>query len=138
MFILHWTSSAAIWLWSSAVADVSISLAAAYSLKSRIVGFNRETDSLLRTLIFIVLRTAAYTAILSVVGAVIESVYKDDQLQSFVGDARVFSLTGSAGVSETDTCVEQAMVAARGAVRHCIVHLFRLEPATYRFATRRC
>lgn len=84
---MDWTSSAAIWLWSSAVADVSISLAAAYSLKSRIVGFNRETDSLLRTLIFIVLRTAAYTAILSVVGAVVESVYKDHQLQSFVGDA---------------------------------------------------
>ena len=84
VFIMHWASSAAVWLWSSAIADVSISLAAAYSLKSRIAGFNRETDSLLRTLIFIVLRTAAYTAILSIVVATVESVYKDYQLQSFV------------------------------------------------------
>ncbi|GAA5984556.1 hypothetical protein JCM10908_003397 [Rhodotorula pacifica] len=84
---VHWTASVAIWLWSSAVADVSISLACAYSLKSRIIGFNRETDSLLRTLIFVVLRTAAYTAIISVAGAVVESIYKDHQLQSFVGDA---------------------------------------------------
>lgn len=84
VFIMHWASSAAVWLWSSAIADVSISLAAAYSLKSRIAGFNRETDSLLRTLIFIVLRTAAYTAILSIVVAAVESVYKDYQLQSFV------------------------------------------------------
>lgn len=84
VFIMHWASSAAVWLWSSAIADVSISLAAAYSLKSRIAGFNRETDSVLRTLIFIVLRTAAYTAIISIVVAAVESVYKDYQLQSFV------------------------------------------------------
>lgn len=81
---MHWASSAAVWLWSSAIADVSISVAAAYSLKSRIAGFNRETDSVLRTLIFIVLRTAAYTAIISIVVAAVESVYKDYQLQSFV------------------------------------------------------
>lgn len=81
---MHWASSAAVWLWSSALADVSISLAAAYSLKSRIAGFNRATDSLLRTLIFIVLRTAAYTAVISIVVATVESVYKDYQLQSFV------------------------------------------------------
>lgn len=84
MFFLHWASASAIWLWSSAIADVSISLVAAYSFKSRILGFNRETDSVLRTLISIVLRTAAYTAIISIVVAALESVYKDDQLQSFV------------------------------------------------------
>ncbi|GAA5875094.1 hypothetical protein JCM3774_003426 [Rhodotorula dairenensis] len=98
-FIMHWASSAAIWLWTSAVADVSISLAAAYSLRSRIVGFNRETDSVLRTLIFIVLRTAAYTAIISIVVAVLESVYKDDQLQSFITAALWVPLAALYGIA---------------------------------------
>ncbi|GAA5984559.1 hypothetical protein JCM10908_003398 [Rhodotorula pacifica] len=84
---IQWGPSSAIWLWASAIADVSISLACAWSLRSRIAGFNRGTDSVLRTLIFIVLRTAAYTAIISVVGAVVESIYSDDELPSYIGNA---------------------------------------------------
>ncbi|GAA5965589.1 hypothetical protein JCM8115_001588 [Rhodotorula mucilaginosa] len=99
VFIMHWASSAAVWLWSSAITDVSISLAAAYSLKSRIAGFNRETDSVLRTLIFIVLRTAAYTAIISIVVAAVESVYKDYQLQSFVTAALWLPLGALYGIA---------------------------------------
>ncbi|TKA52349.1 hypothetical protein B0A53_04817 [Rhodotorula sp. CCFEE 5036] len=99
VFIMHWASSAAVWLWSSAIADVSISVAAAYSLKSRIAGFNRETDSVLCTLIFIVLRTAAYTAIISIVVAAVESVYKDYQLQSFVTAALWLPLGALYGIA---------------------------------------
>lgn len=58
-----------IWMWTSASVDVFISMALWYTLKKHIVGFNTNTDSVLRSIIRVSLRTALYTSILSVVGA---------------------------------------------------------------------
>ena len=55
-------------MWSSAASDCSISIALAYNLHKRIANFNQKTDSILRKLILTGLRTAAFTAILSLVG----------------------------------------------------------------------
>ncbi|GAA5993764.1 hypothetical protein JCM5350_000229 [Sporobolomyces pararoseus] len=72
---IPYNTAVSLWLWSSAVADCSISVALAYNLHQRIAHFNQKTDSVLRKLILLGLRTAAFTAILSVVGAVMSSLY---------------------------------------------------------------
>ncbi|GAA5910589.1 DUF6534 domain-containing protein [Sporobolomyces salmoneus] len=72
---IPYNTAVSIWLWACAAADCSISLALAYNLHQRIAHFNAATDSTLRKLILIGLRTAAFTAILSVVGAVMSSIY---------------------------------------------------------------
>ncbi|GAA5899038.1 hypothetical protein JCM6882_004598 [Rhodosporidiobolus microsporus] len=74
---LDWNTAAAIWLSCAAGADVSISLALAWSLRQRIAGFNHSTDSLLRKLIWIALRTAAYVSVLSITGAVVAAIWTD-------------------------------------------------------------
>ncbi|GAA6040957.1 hypothetical protein JCM8097_000510 [Rhodosporidiobolus ruineniae] len=74
---LSWNSAACIWLSATATTDLSISLALAYSLRKRIKNFNGTTDSLLKQLIYLALRTAAYTAILSIAGLIVAAVYKD-------------------------------------------------------------
>ncbi|GAA5993763.1 hypothetical protein JCM5350_000228, partial [Sporobolomyces pararoseus] len=66
-YIMPYNTVVAIWLWSSAAADCSVSIALAYNLHKRIAHFNEKTDSVLRKLILIGLRTAAFTAILSLV-----------------------------------------------------------------------
>lgn len=73
--IMPYNTVVAIWLWASAAADCSISIALAYNLHKRIAHFNETTDSVLRKLIMIGLRTAAFTAILSLVAATISSIY---------------------------------------------------------------
>jgi hypothetical protein len=73
-----------LWLWCSTAADVSISLACGWGLYSRINSFNDVTDSLLRKLVVIVCRTAAYTSILSFIDAVMLSIWPDDDLKSFI------------------------------------------------------
>ncbi|GAA5956261.1 hypothetical protein JCM3765_005609 [Sporobolomyces pararoseus] len=74
-YIMPYNTVVAIWLWSSAAADCSISIALAYNLYRRIAHFNEKTDSVLRKLILIGLRTASFTAILSLVAATISSIY---------------------------------------------------------------
>ncbi|GAA5975086.1 hypothetical protein JCM11641_000026 [Rhodosporidiobolus odoratus] len=74
---IGWNNAVCIWLVASAAADISISVALAWSLRRRIVGFNQTTDGLLRKLVWLALRTAAYTAVLSLVGAVIAACYRD-------------------------------------------------------------
>ncbi|GAA5967886.1 hypothetical protein JCM11641_005799 [Rhodosporidiobolus odoratus] len=71
----------AIWLWSSALADISISVALAYNLRQKITGFSEETDSLLRKLIYIGIKTASYTSLLSFLGAIAASIWSDGDLR---------------------------------------------------------
>ncbi|GAA5881844.1 hypothetical protein JCM16303_006478 [Sporobolomyces ruberrimus] len=74
---LSFNQSVAIWLWTGAFVDLAISLCLFITLKQRIGGFNRQTDSLLRKLIVVSLQTAAYTSVLAVAGAVVSLVFKD-------------------------------------------------------------
>ncbi|GAA5836156.1 hypothetical protein JCM11251_007384 [Rhodosporidiobolus azoricus] len=74
---LDWNTAVAVWLSCAAAADLSISVALAWSLQQRIAGFNRSTDSLLRKLIWITLRTAAYVSVLSITGAVVAAIWTD-------------------------------------------------------------
>lgn len=67
-----------IWLWSSAGADIFISVALAYTLHRRITnlgGFNATTEGLVKKLITIALQTAAYTSIISLIGAALSTAY---------------------------------------------------------------
>ncbi|BGP53327.1 hypothetical protein JCM8202_000059 [Rhodotorula sphaerocarpa] len=66
---LTYFAAEAVWLWSSAAADVFISIALSISLRQRIRGFNPTLDGVLRHLIIVGFRTAAYTAVISIVGA---------------------------------------------------------------------
>lgn len=65
----------AIWLWSSAAADVLISIALSISLHKRIRGFNATLDGVLKHLILVGLRTAAYSAAASIVGAALSTAF---------------------------------------------------------------
>ncbi|GAA5923755.1 DUF6534 domain-containing protein [Sporobolomyces koalae] len=73
--VIPYNTATSLWLWASAAADCSISLALAYWLNRRIANFNEVTDSVLRKLIMIGMRSAAFTAILSVAGAIMSSLY---------------------------------------------------------------
>ncbi|BGP29560.1 hypothetical protein JCM10296v2_001299 [Rhodotorula toruloides] len=68
----------ALWLWMSAGADIFISVALAYTLHRRITnlgGFNATTEGLVKKLITIALQTAAYTSIMSLIGASLSTAY---------------------------------------------------------------
>ncbi|PRQ73320.1 hypothetical protein AAT19DRAFT_16073 [Rhodotorula toruloides] len=68
----------ALWLWLSASADIFISVALAYTLHRRITnlgGFNATTEGLVKKLITIALQTAAYTSIMSLIGASLSTAY---------------------------------------------------------------
>ncbi|GAA6040973.1 hypothetical protein JCM8097_000518 [Rhodosporidiobolus ruineniae] len=73
--IFDWNNSMSVYLACAAAADTSISVALAFSLRSRIAGFNRHTDSVLEQLIWLALRTALFTTLLSIGGAVVAGVY---------------------------------------------------------------
>lgn len=60
-----------LWLWSSAATDVLVTTALYYNLNSRISGFSSSTDSMLRKIGRIGVRTAAYTAIVALMGAIV-------------------------------------------------------------------
>ncbi|GAA5886003.1 hypothetical protein JCM6882_004229 [Rhodosporidiobolus microsporus] len=97
--VIEWNTGASIWLWASAVCDLSISGACAWGLRSRIAGFNEVTDNLLRKLMMIAFRTASYTSLLSIVGAVTMSVWRDDELNSFISVAFWLPMAGFYGLS---------------------------------------
>ncbi|GAA5820141.1 hypothetical protein JCM11251_005500 [Rhodosporidiobolus azoricus] len=84
---IPWNTGFWMWLWASAVCDVSISLACAYGLRLKIAGFNKVTDSLLRELMVIAFRTASYTSLLSLVGAILCTIWHDFELNSFIPNA---------------------------------------------------
>jgi hypothetical protein len=74
-----------IFLYSTFAATLSISGACAYGLSTRISSFNIVTDSLLRRLILIVVRTASYTSVFSLLAAVMLTVWHDYNLNTFIG-----------------------------------------------------
>lgn len=85
---LSYNRSLSLWLWASAAADLSLSAVCAYSIRKRLVGFARETDPLIVKLVVIAFRTAAYTSLMSVIGAVLASTFSADfDLRSFTGFA---------------------------------------------------
>ncbi|GAA6046655.1 hypothetical protein JCM3770_003099 [Rhodotorula araucariae] len=96
---IGYNTAAALWLYASAAADLSISAACGYALRSRIAGFNKTTDSLLRRLTFIALRTAAYTTIVSFAGAIMLSIYSDDDLLGYVSTSMWLPMPGLYGLS---------------------------------------
>uniref|UniRef100_A0A0K3CIE3 FGENESH: predicted gene_10.117 protein n=1 Tax=Rhodotorula toruloides TaxID=5286 RepID=A0A0K3CIE3_RHOTO len=82
--VIQYSTGNSIYFWASCVADISVSAACAWSLRARIAGFNPTTDSLLRHLISIAFRTAAYTAVFSLVSAILATVYGDDTLNTWI------------------------------------------------------
>lgn len=73
---LQYFTAEAIWLWSSAAADLLISLALAHTLHRRIAGFNARTDGVLWRLIIVALQTAAYTSVVSIAGAAVATAFE--------------------------------------------------------------
>ncbi|GAA5878596.1 hypothetical protein JCM3774_004076 [Rhodotorula dairenensis] len=86
---MNYFAAEAMWLWSSAAADVLISIALSISLHKRIRGFNPTLDGVLRHLIIVGLRTAAYTAVTSIVGAAVSTAFaiSDNYLTATAGFA---------------------------------------------------
>ncbi|GAA5854144.1 hypothetical protein JCM9279_002849 [Rhodotorula babjevae] len=78
---LNWSTSIAIWLWSSAVADCAICFALAWALRRRVAGFNERTDGLLKRLAWLSVRSASYTAVVAVGGAIAGSLYRDTVIE---------------------------------------------------------
>ncbi|GAA6062405.1 hypothetical protein JCM10212_006191 [Sporobolomyces blumeae] len=76
--VLDYNKSAALWLWTSASADVAISVSLYFTLKQRL-GHSAKTDSILRKLILTALQTASYTSVLAVTGAIVSLIFKVDQ-----------------------------------------------------------
>ncbi|GAA5840488.1 hypothetical protein JCM11251_007600 [Rhodosporidiobolus azoricus] len=83
-----WNISVVIYLCSVASTDIGISVALGLSLRSRIAGFSESTDSVLKQLIWLGLRTAAFTVVLAVPGAVLAGLYT-------VSDVEDTNITGA-------------------------------------------
>ncbi|GAA5838739.1 hypothetical protein JCM5353_000867 [Sporobolomyces roseus] len=80
---IGYNNSVAMWLWTSAATDISISIALFLSLKQR-VGIVKEADGILNRLIFVALQTAAYTAIPALAGAILSLLYNDSSAYSLI------------------------------------------------------
>ncbi|GJN88314.1 hypothetical protein Rhopal_001279-T1 [Rhodotorula paludigena] len=78
---IGWSTAVAIYLSCLAACDLSITVALGVGLRSRIAGFSHQTDSILRQLIWLALRTAAYTTFLAIVGAVLAGIYSVAEIQ---------------------------------------------------------
>ncbi|GAA6040971.1 hypothetical protein JCM8097_000517 [Rhodosporidiobolus ruineniae] len=79
---INFNQAVACWMSCAAAADLSISLALAWSLRTRIAGFNRKSDSLLKQLIWVALRTALYTTVITIAGAVVSARFTDSELET--------------------------------------------------------
>ncbi|GAA5879752.1 hypothetical protein JCM3774_000176 [Rhodotorula dairenensis] len=83
---LGFNDSLSMWLWTSAGADLLISTVCAFSIRQRLSGYTRETDTVIIKLAVICFRTAAYTAFMSLTGAILATVFSGDfDLRSFTG-----------------------------------------------------
>lgn len=83
---LGYNDSLSMWLWTSAAADILISTVCAFSIRQRLSGYTRETDTVIIKLAVICFRTAAYTTFMSLTGAVLATVFSGDlDLRSFTG-----------------------------------------------------
>ncbi|GAA5918561.1 hypothetical protein JCM6882_002336, partial [Rhodosporidiobolus microsporus] len=109
-----YSTALAIWLWSSTGVDVLISLALACTLRSRIAGFNSRTDGLLKRLIVVALQTAAYTAVISLVGAAVATAFENahDYHTSAAGFAFWLPLPALHAISLYTTLSSRRVIAA--------------------------
>lgn len=83
---LGYNESLSLWLWTSAAADILISAVCAFSIRQRLSGYTRETDTVIVKLAVICFRTAAYTTTMSITGAIMASVFSGDfDVRSFSG-----------------------------------------------------
>lgn len=83
---LGYNESLSLWLWTSAAADILISTVCAFSIRQRLSGYTRETDTVIVKLAVICFRTAAYTTTMSITGAIMASVFSGDfDVRSFSG-----------------------------------------------------
>lgn len=80
--LITFNQAVGLWLWSSALVDVSVSVTLFMGLRSKRVGFNATTDSVLSRMIHIAVATASYTAVLAVVGAVLGVAFDEDNLMT--------------------------------------------------------
>ncbi|GAA6002466.1 DUF6534 domain-containing protein [Rhodotorula paludigena] len=71
---LNYNNCITMWQWSTAVTDVAVSICLACTLSSRRQGFKPRTDGLLKRLISMAMSSAAYTAVLATLGAIISAV----------------------------------------------------------------
>ncbi|GAA6000948.1 hypothetical protein JCM10207_007338 [Rhodosporidiobolus poonsookiae] len=78
---IGWSIAVAIYLSCLAACDLSISIALGVGLRSRIAGFSQHTDGLLRQLIWVALRTAAYTTLLAIPGAVLAGLFSVAEIE---------------------------------------------------------
>ncbi|KAI5479838.1 hypothetical protein MNV49_002650 [Pseudohyphozyma bogoriensis] len=67
---LMFAATGGLWLWGSAVVDVTNTATLCYLLQSRVQGFNERTDGVLRKLIRLAIETGSYTAFVAVLGAI--------------------------------------------------------------------
>ncbi|GAA5846221.1 hypothetical protein JCM3766R1_000753 [Sporobolomyces carnicolor] len=120
--VINYNTAVSIWLWACAAADTSISIALAYTLSQRIAHFNHATDSVLRKLILIGLRTASFTAILSVIGAVMSSIYSgwdpskvDIPIAFWVPTGALYGISLFTTLSSTRQVVEKRLASSSSA-----------------------
>lgn len=113
---IPYNTAVSLWLWACAAADVSISIALSYNLNQRIAHFNTATDSVLRKLILMGLRTAAFTSILSVAGAIISSLYSgwdpykvDIPIAFWVPTSALYGISLFTTLTSTRQIVEQRL-----------------------------
>ncbi|KAI5475608.1 hypothetical protein MNV49_001118 [Pseudohyphozyma bogoriensis] len=82
------------YLWIAAGIDLIVTVALVFSLRRHIVGFNQTTDHALQRIINLAMRTAAFTAIISTLGAVFGTCFPPDRISTI--DA-VFAFTSPLG-----------------------------------------
>lgn len=99
-FISQIGTTFSIWLWANATADLSISLVCAFSLRTRLHGYTRETDSILHKLVVISFRTAAHTSFVAIVSAILSTIYHSGfNLHLYVTFAFWLGLPGLYGIA---------------------------------------
>ncbi|GAA6022381.1 hypothetical protein JCM10207_004746 [Rhodosporidiobolus poonsookiae] len=87
------------WLLCSSVVDLLVSISLAASLKTRLAGFNSQTDGLIRRLAANALATAAYTAILAAAGCTLSGVFRNSTLDYTIAYAVWMPLPCCYGIS---------------------------------------
>lgn len=89
---LSYNAALAMWQWSSAFVDVSVSATLVILLKSHIASFNNNTDTVLRSLINLGIRTGAYTSLVAVAGAITATAFPANSSLLVVNSPQAFWL----------------------------------------------
>ncbi|GAA5898349.1 hypothetical protein JCM6882_000134 [Rhodosporidiobolus microsporus] len=68
--LVTYSAISGIWLWFAAITDVGVTVVLCVVLRKRIAGFNESTDNKLRTLCWLAVQSASYTAVFALAGAI--------------------------------------------------------------------